>query len=99
MVQRNFPNCCTMKILSDLGGTAISDFGNKDYSTEDIKIELLGRIKNDSRGMACFVVATNNEQKNANRALKELGFKHSKWMSKDNHPETKVRLWWYPIKK
>lgn len=98
---RQFTGCCTAKILTGLGGTitAEDEFRPKTRATvEDIK-SFIGTHVNNLRvkGDAVITATTNNEQTVANQALEELGFQSSGWMSKAQHPETKLKLWWLPL--
>jgi len=88
-----FPNCCTATILYDLGGTSVSGMSTWPISKEDIT-QYITHLLDNCYGGHTIVVATNSEQKVANEALRDMGFSHSKWMSKDAHPNTKLRLWW-----
>ena len=88
-----FPGCCTAFVAHDLGGTHLSAGKKGKISKTKIKAWLEAQRK-ELNGEACIVIITNNDQKAANSALKELGFKHSTWMSKKQHPESKIRLWW-----
>jgi len=104
MKSQSFPNCCTARILSDLGGTSLSAGRRAPIDEDEIKAWIQQRMQYISRGHV-FVVITNSEQDAANKVLRELGFSHSKWMSKAQHRETKMRLWWkqagvpYPTKR
>lgn len=90
-----FPHCCTAKLIVDFGESSIAEGGNGLYSLEQIEEYLEKQLHSwYNKSLALFTVITNNEQKVANKALRNLGFNHSKWISKEIHPETKVRLWW-----
>lgn len=93
MISTAFPGCCTARILSNLGGTGLSGGRKKAWTQDETRIWLQARIK-DWRRHSCLVVMTNDQQKAVNKVLKELGFKHSDWMSKSQHPESKLKLWW-----
>lgn len=96
---RNFPGCCTMKVAVGLGDTRTAEYnayGSTD--ADDVEEELLELVEGyKEAGMAVLTVTTNNQQKVANKVLKRMGFSHSKWCSKTQHPETRVRLWWLPL--
>jgi hypothetical protein len=95
----NFPCCCTARVLVDFGESEVSEGGAFRVSKNDMKEEIQREINYyKKQGIAFLSATTNNEQKTANKVLKELGFKCTKWMSKNIHPETKVRLWWLPLK-
>jgi hypothetical protein len=95
-----FTGCCTAKILTGFGQTQTADWDFKPdgvLSVEVIKARL-GKVLNEIMvydGVA--TVITNDQQANANQALEECGFLSSDWMSKKQHPETRIKLWWFPI--
>ena len=88
-----FPGCCTAFVAHDLGGTHLSEGKQGNIAKAKIKAWLRATRK-DLDGTACLVVMTNDDQQAANSVLLELEFKHSAWMSKEQHPESKIRLWW-----
>lgn len=93
----DFPNCCTMKVLSGFGGSTVAGRRTRDRQAtqEQIREDLVTyqeRLR--VQGMAMAICTTNNEQVDANRALIAEGFAHSKWAIKGNHSETRVRLWY-----
>ena len=102
MYTRNFPNCCTAKVLVGFGQTNTADLcirptGNE-LPVEEIKREIESKLRNISRqGYGVLTCITNDQQLNGNQALEEMGFKSSGWMSKGAHPETKIKLWWYAV--
>lgn len=92
MIITNFPGCCVAKVIHNFGGTNVTEGIKETISIDEIKKRLLDIT---FRYYGCILIATtNSEQKEANKALKEMGFKHSKWIPKQAHSETKVRLWW-----
>ena len=97
---RDFPGCCTAMVLCGLSGTATAEYGPvRKVEKETIKKHLsllINAFKKEGR-MGILTATTNNNQETANQALRELGFKHSRWCSKKQHPNTKVRLWWLPV--
>ena len=93
MKSTSFPGCCTARVLRDFGGTSLALDRKAGRTKVSIKRWLESQIKNWA-GHSCLIVTTNSEQTTANKVLKELGFKHSAWMSKLQHPEAKLRLWW-----
>lgn len=99
MLIKSYPNCCTAKVVVGFGQTETADYGirpeNNELSVEEIKASL-GKTLNRMHGMAVVSCITNDQQVNANQALEECGFLSSDWMSKQQHPETKVKLWWFP---
>ena len=95
MLIKEFPYCCTALIAADFGESMLAYGGDfvvdEKHLTKKFK-ENIEFYKN--MGKAMLVATTNNEQKTANKVLKSLGFRGSKWMSKKQHPETKVKLWY-----
>lgn len=94
MYIQDFPNCCTAKLIYDLGSNITPNLYTKEEIISYIRPKLLSSKQN---GMATIVVTTMSKQTNANAALKELGFKHSRWMSKKNHKDTRLRVWWLQL--
>lgn len=88
-----FPGCCAAFICHDFGGTRLSSGQKGAVARSRIKAWLKDKKKILGSG-ACLVVMTNDRQQTANSVLLELGFKHSAWMSKKQHPASKIRLWW-----
>lgn len=102
-----FAGCCTAYIISEFGGATYGGHGawanpieaKKKMSKQDIISELKGHESAaKSEGMAFISTTTNNTQTEANAALEELGWESSEWMSKRNHPDTEVKLWWKHVK-
>lgn len=89
-----FPNCCTAQVIFNLGSNMVPNM----FSKDEIRTYIQGQLPLQKRyGYAVSVVMTMSQQTNANEVLEELGFKHSKWMTKTNHKNTQLRLWWYPL--
>ena len=98
MKKLEFPYCCTASILVDFGESDIAEGGAKNYSVEKIKNYIMGALNspyvvND----AAVVIITNTEQSKVNEVLRSLKFEHSTWMAKEQHEETKIRIWWKQI--
>ena len=95
---KDFPHCCTAKIACDFGESSVALGGAHAETPEGIAKWLRGQIYNPyNAAMATIVAITNSEQLSAVKALRNLGFSHSKWMKKNQHADTKVRLWWISI--
>lgn len=93
-----FPHCCTAKILVDFGESTIAEGGDREVTYD----EVLSFVKEQmsawyNKYLAVFTAITNSEQSVANKVLTDLEFEHSDWMSKTQHQETKIRLWWKPV--
>jgi len=88
-----FLGCCTALICHDFGGTPLASGKKSKVAKAKIK-QWLKEQNRHTLGRRCLVIITNNQQTAANSVLLELGFKHSAWMSKTQHPESKIRLWW-----
>jgi hypothetical protein len=93
-----FPNCCTAKIVYNFGGTYTS--GLNINITDEKKME---KFINDEMywqpNGTLMVAITNSDQTLANKVLRKMGFFSTKWMEKEQHPETKMRLWWKQVDK
>ena len=87
------PGCCNADIIFDFGGT-YATYMNPKMKVNKAKLEnqLVNVMRISKHRM--IVCTTNDQQTDANELLRKYGFKHSKWMEKDVHPETKIRLWW-----
>lgn len=95
MKRVSFPHCCTASIIIDLGESIVAEGGPKNYSVEEIENFIRDSFKSVyCANEAATVIITNSDQKRANKALRNLGFEHSTWMSKKAHKNTKIRLWW-----
>lgn len=94
METRTFPMCCVAKVVVDFGGTELTSGKSSPNTTKKLERMLHGIIATEGDNL--LVATTNNQQKAANEALTNLGFKHTKWMPKKKHPETKLRMWWRP---
>lgn len=96
----NFPYCCTASILVDFGESDVAEGGNKNYTTEEIKKYVTAEITSPYAACdAAIVIITNSEQTKVNSVLREMEFDHSTWMSKEQHEETQIRIWWQQISK
>ena len=93
MRNKQFPGCCTARVVYDFGGTMTAEFNTSKIAKSKIKAYLRLKIK-QARGRECLIATTNDDQHQANQALEELGFNCSDWMSKETHAETKLKLWW-----
>lgn len=94
-----FPACCTARVLHNFGESGVAAGGShsQDYDSMKTQVEReIQRYRDD--GLAMLTATTNNDQVTANAVLRDLGFKRTKWMKKDLHPETRVCLWWLPLK-
>jgi len=90
----SFPGCCTAVILSEFGESSVAEGGPKKITKEEVKEYIEKQMKVYKHvGHAMVVITTNNQQIITNSVLLELGFSKSRWMSKKQHPGTKVRLW------
>jgi hypothetical protein len=87
-----YPNCCTAYCIYSFGESFVSGTGAFQVSYESMKAEMEYKIRN--YGTRLLTAITNDDQSTIVRVLRDLGFEHSTWMSKRQHPETKIRLWW-----
>ena len=93
MDSRDFPGCCTAEVLFDFGGTVLSSGQKRARGKQVMRAYIKKRIKY-SAGKRCLIAITNDSQTAANSVLREMGFSHSPWMKKLQHPESKIRLWY-----
>ena len=91
------PHCCTARVAVDFGQSGTAEGGSHQISPEYLKSKIRqGVVTQKARGDACMIATTNNEQTVANAVLRELGFQCSGPMSKKQHSQTQVILWWLP---
>ena len=96
----SIPSCCTAKIVSYFQkATAVGPEGM--YPGRDIgtsKQDLLNEmLVQKLAGQAMVIAFTNDKQKETNKMLKELGWKSTRWATKTQHPETRLKLWWFAL--
>ena len=101
----NFPYCCTARIIYDFGESNLAEGGDYDQDPVKLKEYIEDTVSkyDGSRGyfspaIGALIAITNNQQKVTNRVLRKMGFDHSTWITKKDHPESKIRIWWYRIK-
>ena len=98
MKLKDFPHCCTAKLAVDFGESDVAFGGNFKNTPEAVEGWLKAQINSPyNAAMATIVAITNSQQPSAAKALRKLGFSHSKWMGKSQHGNTKIRLWWISI--
>lgn len=91
----HFPHCCTARIAASFGQSMYAQGGNQNIPEEVINQELEQAEQEVAQaGLAMVVATTNTEQTAANNVLLARGYSHSKWMTKKQHPSTKVRIWY-----
>ncbi len=93
-------SCCTAKMVSYFGQAAAVGPENM-YPGRDIgttKQDLLNEmLRQKLAGQAMFIAFTNDTQKEGNALLKEVGFKSTKWATKTQHANTRLKLWWFAL--
>lgn len=95
MPSSEFPGCCTARVISGFGHCHTSIQGAEFTNAENLKKHLLHLRRN---GYAVATAITTNTQTDGVKTLTEFGgWQSSEWMSKTQHPETKIKLWWYPL--
>jgi hypothetical protein len=92
-----FPFCCTARILCNFGESITSEGGAIEVDAGSMEKEVQAHIEHYRGSIALLVATTNNQQKTAYKVLKKLGFKSTKWISKNTHGDTKVKMWWKPL--
>ncbi|AFU62955.1 hypothetical protein D305_gp13 [Pseudomonas phage UFV-P2] len=96
--RRDFPSCCTGDIIIGFGktktGDGVSQLDAADLTDKSLAHDLAIRMRQCAySGRAFLTCAINSDQQVANRVLRELGWKPTRWMKKRNHPDTQVRVW------
>lgn len=102
-------NCCTVVQLHDFAESPqVYDFYNSDNNkkfynsltrrqeklTVNIIKQAIAKVLHSLLDFKAIIIATTNRnQKITNKALQELGFKHTKWVEKEGG-DSDVRLWW-----
>lgn len=97
MRKTSFVDCCTAQIISRFGQAGGPDRNNV-ANSRTLENKSYARLKREIMAMRdrlfTTVIITNNQQKNANKALRDLGFAHSTWMGGRLHTDSKIRIWW-----
>lgn len=98
-------SCCTAKMLcgfrlDQLGyregvGPAGNYEGDEIGDTKEQVLAKLLELK--FAGQAMVTAFTNDKQVKANALLKEIGFKSTKWATKTQHENTRLKLWWFAL--
>lgn len=88
---------CTVQIIAGFGeeNTAYHSIRPDEEWTESSLRDAIIRELEGHRCKAMVVAYTTQNQKLANKVLKDLGFQHTRWCSKEKHEETKLRMWWF----
>lgn len=89
------PSCCASIFLSRFPDPYEGDFPLNDEELERLERDLKSTLNNHYKERVVMLI-TNNAQKQTNRILRKLGFKHTLWMEKEYHKDsTKIRIWWF----
>lgn len=90
---------CTVQIIAGFGeeDTAYHSIRPDTAWSEDTLRNAIIRELHEHSRKAMVVAYTTQNQKLANKVFKALGFQHARWCSKKKHPETKLRMWWFPL--
>lgn len=102
-----FPQCCTANVLIGMGRTNTAGFDAMQASLTngttdtDMAKRFINQMDSAKRqGLATLVVTLNSDQTQANRVLesmRKLGWRSSNWMTKRNHKETQLRIWYFRV--
>lgn len=91
-----FVNCCNVKIIHGFGGTGLRLSGPREaQGVDEIKHYLNRQIKNHEKVYSLLLATTNEEQRSANAALKDVGFECIGPIYKMKHPDSKLFFWYY----
>jgi hypothetical protein len=92
-----FPGCCTAKVLTGFGETNTAEFEYRPslrQDRDDIELQLvLHCAELKEIGMGIATAMTNSDQVEANAALEAHGWESSKWCTKGQHSDRKLKLW------
>lgn len=96
LIARGFPECCTAKVIAGFGETGTASINTYQDTTEEELNTQLNSMENYSKdcGNAVVVITLNSDQKTGDKVLRSRGYKHSKWMSKTQHPLQKLRVYY-----
>lgn len=94
---RDFPGCCTAKVLTQFGQERAAEF--RTGIPEDNTPENLQRILEGSKrgGMGMITAILTQNQTHGIELLEGAGFKNTGWVSKAAHPETKIALFYLSL--
>lgn len=102
-----FPQCCTANVLIGMGRTHTAGYDAMRASVSngttdmDMTKQFIQQMNSAKRqGLATLVVTLNSDQTQANRVLesmRKLGWRSSNWMTKRNHKETQLRIWYFRV--
>lgn len=96
----DFPGCCTANVLSGFGnsetGMRTGDVPAGGYTPEQFERMVQQKIDYylGTMGRAILTATLTDEQVKEAKVLKKLGFKHTRWIKKRAHRETRLRLYW-----
>ena len=92
-----YAGCCTAKVVTGFGQTDTADYNYRPgirLTQGDIENELQKMCEEKKLlGYGILTAITNDDQTTANKALLAQGWEHSKWASKSQHRDKKIRLW------
>lgn len=104
MLRKEFPSCCTAGILIGMGRSSVGNGESQIHSPTgwDSDLEVAQELKRKMRTEqdlrhALLTAVVNSHQKQVLRVALKMGWKASKWMSKEQHPETKVKLIYWAV--
>ena len=87
-----YPTCCQARILHNFKNETLDSLDEEEFITKEVYQEKIFQdIKN--YGSKLIVAITTNQQKQANKALKAMGFARTTSMAKLEYPDNKLILW------
>src|SRR5688572_7990772 len=98
----NFPGCCTAKVLAGFGQERTAEYAYRpngpninEISEEDLIKDLNKHIRSAKyQGEGLLTAITTQNQKIANKVLRQFGFKSSRFTSKKTHNDTYIKIWY-----
>ena len=90
MIVKEFPGCCSAQILCDFGGTNTSFARGWEVKRKELLKEFMEK-GNWLKTQGFITATTNCDQKEGEKLLRYLGFKHTKSASGNHHKP--MKLW------
>lgn len=104
MLRKEFPSCCTAGILIGMGRSSVGDGASQLHSPTglDSDLEVAQELKRKmcaerDHHHALLTAVVNSHQKQVLRVALKMGWKASKWMSKEQHSDTKVKIIYWAV--
>jgi hypothetical protein len=96
LLTKPYPGCCTARIISGFGGTMTAEINRLATPSYDLLHKEISYQQRYLKGAGFAVVSAtlNSDQKVADKVLRDLGWKYSRWITKRNHSDKKLRIYY-----